>query len=80
MINTNMAIVVKCKCGGIVAATLIMGGVKIGKGFTRTMAEVHNAGGELLFVNTDETKVKLSGCQCHENEKPVDLGKALKDL
>lgn len=64
LIRTNLAITVKCKCGGIVAATMIYGGDTINEDFTTTMAETYNDGGKLEFVNTDETPVKLGGCSC----------------
>ena len=64
LIKTNLCLTVKCKCGNIVAATMMYGGDVIDEEFTTTIAETHNNGGKIEFVNTDETKVKLGGCSC----------------
>ena len=64
IIKTNLCLVVKCKCGGTVAATMIYGGVEIDADFTSTVAEVYNRGGNVELVNTDKVNVTLSGCGC----------------
>ena len=63
--RTELAMTVTCKCGGVVAATLLCGGVKIDKEFMGTVAMVANNGGKIEIVNTDETPIKLSRCKCH---------------
>lgn len=65
LIKTNLALTVKCKCGNVIAATMIYGGDTIDEDFTMTIAETHNKGGKVELVNTDETKVVFSGCSCH---------------
>lgn len=64
LVKTNLCLTVKCKCGNVVAATMIYGGDTIDKEFTMTIAEMHNKGGKIELVNTDETKVQLNGCDC----------------
>jgi hypothetical protein len=62
--KTDLALVVKCKCGGTIAATLIYGGVSIDEDFTDTISEAHNAGGKIELVSTMEYKITLDGCRC----------------
>lgn len=64
LVRTNLAITVSCKCGNIVAATLIIGGDTIDESFTDTMATVYNSGGEIKIINTDQETVTLGGCSC----------------
>ncbi len=64
LVKTNLCLTVKCKCGKVVAATMIYGGDTIDEEFTMTIAEMHNKGGKIELVNTDETKVQLQGCSC----------------
>ena len=64
LVKTNLALTVKCKCGNVVAATMIYVGDTIDEDFTMTIAETHNKGGKIELVNTDETPVKLHGCSC----------------
>ncbi len=63
-INTGFCIAVKCKCGSIVAAAMIIGGFKINKGFTTTMAKILNSGGEVFVVDTKEEDVSIGVCLC----------------
>lgn len=65
IIKTNLALTVTCTCGGVVAATMIYGNVGIDAEFTETIAQTHNKGGKIELVNTDITKVTLSGCKCN---------------
>lgn len=65
IIKTNLALKVTCKCGGVVAATMIYGGDTIDEEFTSTIAETHNKGGKIELVNTDNEKITLGGCCCH---------------
>jgi hypothetical protein len=62
--RTKLAITVTCKCGRVVAATMLYGGVEIDAEFMDTVAEISNKGGKIEIVNTDETPIKLSGCKC----------------
>lgn len=62
--KTKYALVVACKCGGIVAATMLYGGVDIDTEFTDTIAKVVGRGGEPKIVNTEEQSVTLKGCSC----------------
>ena len=62
--RTKLAMTVTCKCGGVVAATMLYGGVEIDAEFMDAVAQVSNEGGKIEIVNTDETPVKLSGCKC----------------
>ncbi len=64
IIKTNLALTVKCKCGKVIATTMIYGGDRIDEEFTTTIAETYNAGGKIELVNTDETPVQLAGCKC----------------
>jgi hypothetical protein len=64
LIKTNLCLTVKCKCGNVVAATMIYGGDTIDEEFTMTIAEMHNEGGKIELVNTHETKVRICGCRC----------------
>ena len=68
IIRTPLALIAKCKCGSVVAASLIYGGVSLDEDFMSTVAETHNNGGEVTVVNTNDTKVTLCGCKC-EQEK-----------
>ena len=61
--KTDLALVVKCKCGGTVAATIIYGGVSIDEEFTDTIAKFHNKGGKIDLVSTKEVRVTLDGCR-----------------
>lgn len=65
--RTKLAITVTCKCGAVVAATMLYGGVEIDAEFMDTVAQVSNAGGKIEIVNTDETPIKLSGCKCEDS-------------
>jgi hypothetical protein len=69
IIRTKLAMTVTCKCGGIVACTMIYGGVEIDADFTHTVAENANYGGKIEIVNTAETPIKLSGCKCSITKK-----------
>ena len=62
--RTKLAITVTGKCGGVVAATMLYGGVEIDAEFMDTVAQVSNAGGKIEIVNTDEKPIKLSLCKC----------------
>lgn len=62
--KTDLALVIKCKCGGTVAASMIYGGVSIDEEFTDTIAKVYNEGGKIELVSTKEVGVTLSGCRC----------------
>ena len=64
LVKTNLALTVKCKCGNVIAATMIYGGDTIDEDFTMTIAETHNKGGKVELVNTDEINVNLKGCGC----------------
>ena len=64
IIRTNLAMVAYCKCGGVIAATSLYGGVSIDGEFMNTVAETANDGGEIKIVNTKETPVSLTGCKC----------------
>ena len=44
---------VTCKCGGVVAVTMLYGGVEIDAEFMDTVAQVSNEGGKIEIVNTD---------------------------
>lgn len=67
--KTDLALVVKCKCGGTVAATMLYGGVSIDEEFADTIAENYNNGGLIELVKTSEVKVTLDGCRCQSIEK-----------
>jgi hypothetical protein len=62
--RTNLALVATCKCGGVVAATMLYGGVDISKEFMSTVAEIYNDRGKIEIVNTAIIPVILSGCVC----------------
>jgi hypothetical protein len=62
--KTDLALVVKCKCGGTVAATMVYGGVSIDEEFTDTIATVYNEGGKIELVCTKDVGVTLDGCRC----------------
>ncbi|XRE42230.1 hypothetical protein ACIVBQ_000434 [Tenacibaculum discolor] len=64
LIKTSLALRVTCKCGGVVAASLIYGGDAIDEDFTATIAEIHHKGGKTEIIDTDKESVKLDGCKC----------------
>ncbi len=64
IIKTNLSLVVRCKCGGVIAATMLYGGIDIDEGFMTTLAETHNEGGKIELRDADKEKVFLSGCKC----------------
>lgn len=66
--KTDLSLVVKCKCGGVVAASMIYGGVSIDEEFTDTIASVYNNGGKVEIVSVREVGITLDGCRCIENE------------
>ena len=65
LVKTNLAIKVSCKCGNVIAATMIIGGDTIDEEFTHTMAEFYNDGGKIEIVNTDQEQLTLRGCDCY---------------
>ncbi len=65
--KTDIAIVVKCKCGGTIAASLLYGGISIDEEFMDTLAVTYNNGGAVEITNVQKTKVTLGGCECPEN-------------
>lgn len=64
MKKTTKAIVVTCKCGSKVAASMIIGGYEIDGDFTDTMAEVINRGGEVSIDDINENPISLNSCKC----------------
>jgi hypothetical protein len=64
--KTDLALVVKCKCGGTVAATLIYGGISIDEEFTDTMAKVYNDGGKLEIVKP-KVAIRITNFQLKTN-------------
>lgn len=64
IIKTKLAMTVTCKCGGVVAATMLYGGVEIDVDFMDTVAEIANNDGKIEILNSDETPVFISGCIC----------------
>lgn len=67
--KTNLAMTVTCKCGGMVAATMLFGGVEIDAEFMDTVANIANVGGKIEIINTENNPATLSGCTC-ENIEP----------
>lgn len=59
-----LCLTVKCKCGEIVAASLLWGGISIDEEFTDTIAEIYNNGGKIEIINTEKESVSLGGCKC----------------
>ena len=55
---------VTCKCGSVIAATMLYGGVEIDSEFMDLVAKTANDGGTIQIVNTNDTKVVLSECKC----------------
>ena len=64
LLKTSLALRVTCKCGGVVAASLIYGGDCIDEEFTTTIAENYHEGGKTEIIDTDNESVKLDGCKC----------------
>lgn len=83
--KTPLCLKVTCKCGACIGASMIYGGLKIGKEFTDLIAENHLNGGETTIVNADETPVQFSKCICASNpsrgSEPLkgEIGKEVED-
>lgn len=66
IVRTDLALVVNCKCGSTVAATMLYGGVSIDEDFTDTIAEVYLRGGSVKVVKTGEHPVTVAECKCEQ--------------
>lgn len=75
IIITNIALVAYCKCGNNVAFTAIYGGVSIDEDFMTTIAGVHNRGGKVEIVNTDENPIVMGICSCVNDRKIPNVPK-----
>lgn len=64
IIRTSLALRVKCKCGKVIAATMLYGGIEIDSEFMDTIAETANDDGKIEIIDTNIESVKLSGCKC----------------
>ena len=62
--RTKLSMTVTCKCGSVIAATMLYGGVEIDSEFMDLVAKTANDGGTIQIVNTSDTKVVLSECKC----------------
>lgn len=62
--KTPLCLTVTCKCGGVVAATMLYGGDTIDEDFTNTIADVFLRGGKVEVVDTRTEKITLGGCEC----------------
>lgn len=66
--RTKLALTATCKCGSIVASSLIIGGIEIDAEFMDTVAEIANDGGIIEIVNTDIRPIKMDLCKCKKAE------------
>ena len=64
-VKTSLAIRAKCKCGNVVAASIIYGGDTIDSDFTTTIAEVYNSGGSVDVIDTEEESISFGECNCN---------------
>jgi hypothetical protein len=62
--KTDLALVVRCKCGEAVAATVIYGGISIDEDFTDTIATVYSRGGKAEVVCLSNNNIRLCQCSC----------------
>ena len=62
-----LCLTVKCKCGSVIAAALLYGGLSIDEEFTDTIAETFNEGGKIEIINTDKESVTLQTCKCEKS-------------
>lgn len=63
--KTKLAMAVHCKCGSMIAATMLYGGIEIDAEFMDTVAEVANDGGKIEVYNTTEKKLTFDTCKCN---------------
>ena len=62
--RTDFALVAKCKCGNIIAATMLHGGIEIDAEFMDEVADILLSGGSAEVVNTNTSPVVMGGCSC----------------
>lgn len=64
ILRTNLAMTVKCKCGSLIASTMLYGGISIDEDFMSLVAETVNDGGVISIVDTSINPVTMSLCKC----------------
>ena len=67
-INNQLAAVIKCKCGGVVAAT-VKGHFKMNEEFQSSMLNVIDQGGSFEIVDIQKKPITVTGCTCEREEE-----------
>jgi hypothetical protein len=62
--RTNLAMVAKCKCGAVLVATMLHGGVAIEADIMDDIATTYLAGGTVEIINADIAHIVMGGCSC----------------